>query len=129
MNQFHQNRVTSTLCERRQFQRLTIAVQAELRAQGNEVPIRVETTDISLGGCYVEMALTLCVGTLLNIVLWLGQEKLVVDGRVVTHHPQFGNGIAFTGLSHDSQQKLQRFLENSPSKDQQPVSPLGRLRL
>jgi len=127
VNQVHQDRATSTFCERRQFQRLAIAVQAELRVQGNEIPIRVETTDISLGGCYVEMALTLAVGTLLNVVLWLGDEKLVLDGKVVTHHPQFGNGIAFTGLSQDSSQQLQRFLNSASCKDQHPVSPHGRL--
>jgi len=91
------------------------------------MPIRVETADISLGGCYVEIALTLEVGTPLSIVFWLGHDKLVVDGTVVTRHPQFGNGIEFSGLSPDSQQKLRRFLESASSERNQGGSPRGQL--
>ena len=43
--------------ERRRFQRLKKAVQAELRMARSEAPIRTETADISAGGCYIEMAL------------------------------------------------------------------------
>jgi hypothetical protein len=57
------------------------------------------------------MAVTLAVGTALDIVLWLGPEKTVLSGRVVTSHPQFGNGIEFTLFSGDSQHRLQDFLE------------------
>ncbi|MGO9088381.1 MAG: PilZ domain-containing protein [Candidatus Sulfotelmatobacter sp.] len=124
-----QDGVTNLLSERRRFQRLPIAVQTELRVQGNLMPIRVETADISLGGCYVEMALTLAVGTPLSIVLWLGQEKLAVDGRVATCHPQFGNGIEFTGICSDAQQRLQRFLESASSEDNPGGSPEGERRI
>jgi len=107
--------VANAARERRQFQRWPIAVQT-VRVNGNTMPTRAETADISLNGCSVEMALTLSVGTRLNIVLWLGDEKLVVSGTIVTHHPQFGNGIAFSGLSPDSRQRLRRFLESASSK-------------
>jgi hypothetical protein len=80
-----QDGVASVLCDRRQFQRLHVAVQTELRVQGNEMPIRVETADISMCGCYVEMAVTLDVGTALNIILWLGHEKLAIAGRVASN--------------------------------------------
>jgi len=106
-----QDGVASALCERRQFQRSHMAVQTELRVQGNEMPIRVETADISMSGCYVEMAVTLEVGTALNIVLWLGHEKLAIAGRVVTRHPLFGNGIEFNTPPQDSEQRLQLFLD------------------
>ena len=69
------------------------------------------------------MAFTLGVGTALDIVLWLGQEKLAVNGRVATCHPQFGNGIEFTPISSDAQQRLQRFLERASSEDNPGSSP------
>lgn len=121
-----QNCVTNTFCERRRFRRLPIAVQIELRVKANTVPIRAKTADISLGGCYVEMALTLAVDTTLKIVLWLGHESLAVDGVVVSCHPQFGNGIEFSGLSQDSQLMLQRFLESSSDSSQKSL-PKSRL--
>ena len=106
-----QDCVASSAFERRQFQRLQVPVQTELRGEEIQAPIRIETADISLGGCYVEMAFTLDIGTALNLVLWLGHEKLNIGGRVVSRHPQFGNGIEFTGLSNDFRQRLGRFLE------------------
>lgn len=99
--------------ERRSFPRVPIAVQVELTVAGNPAPIRLATSDLSAGGCYVQMALTLEVGTRLNVVLWLGKEKLSLEGKVVTRHPQFGNGIEFTGVSCNIRAYLQRFLDQA----------------
>jgi len=123
-----QDGVINMLHERRRFRRLPIAVQTESHVRGSQTPIRVETADISLGGCYVEMALTLAVGIPLDVVLWLGDEKLVVDVRVATCHPQSGNGLEFTGMSSDGQQRLQRFLESASSEDSPAGSPEGGRR-
>ncbi len=57
------------------------------------------------------MGVTLAVGTLLDIVLWVGHEKAVLAGRVKTSHPQFGNGIEFIRFSGDSQHRLKDFPE------------------
>jgi len=97
--------------ERRLFQRLTVAVQIEVRAKNDSVPIRLKTTDISVGGCYVEMAITLEPGTLVDVVLWLDQAKLVLEGRVVTRHPHFGNGIEFVSVTPEAEALLQNFLQ------------------
>jgi c-di-GMP-binding flagellar brake protein YcgR len=105
--------LTNTRVDRRQFQRVQLAVQAELFAKGSTIPVRVQTSDISEGGCYIEIPLTFEVGTQLNIAMWLGHEKLVVEGQVVTCHPQFGNGIEFVGLSSAAREQLRRFIENA----------------
>jgi hypothetical protein len=75
--------------------------------------MRLETSDLSLGGCYVEMALTLDIGTRLDIVLWLHGRKLSTRGVVVTRHPQFGNGIEFVGLFSENEHRLRAFLERN----------------
>lgn len=87
---------------------------------GTNVPMRLETSDISLGGCYVEMALTMEVGARLDIVLWLDQQKLTTKGVVVTQHSQFGNGIRFVDISSENEAMLGHFL------DSQIVSPTAR---
>ncbi|MFY9559031.1 MAG: PilZ domain-containing protein [Terriglobales bacterium] len=97
--------------ERRRYLRVQVAVQIEIRPAGTNVPMRLETSDVSLGGCYVEMALTLDVGTKLDIVLWLDQAKVSTKGLVVTRHPQFGNGIAFLQLSSENEARLRAFLD------------------
>lgn len=102
---------SALLAERRRHPRVQIPVQIEIRPAGMDVPMRLETTDLSLGGCYVEMALTLDVGAKLDIVLWLDGQKVSTRGVVVTRHPQFGNGIEFVGMFSDSERRLRYFLE------------------
>ena len=97
--------------DRRQYSRIQIAVQIELRPDGTNVPMRLQTSDFSLGGCYVEMALTLDVGTRLGIVIWLDQQKVTMRGVVVTCHPQFGNGISFLSVSSENEAKLRSLLD------------------
>jgi hypothetical protein len=92
--------------ERRICPRVKAAVQLELRPEGAAAPIRVETSDMSATGCYVEMNMTLAVGSRLSIVLWLGGEKVTAQGVVRTQHPQFGNGIELVGMSVADRDKL-----------------------
>jgi hypothetical protein len=99
----------------------------EIRIEESQEPIRVETADVSISGCYVEMAMTLDVEKALNLVLWLGHKKVSIGGRVVTRHPQFGNGIEFTGALTDFREQLRCFLEggNAVSVDGQSVPEKG----
>lgn len=96
--------------EKRQWPRAKVAAQAELRLEGSAL-IRARTTDLSLGGCYIEMMFTLAVGKELEIVLWLGQSRVAAHATVVTCHPQFGNGFQFTEISADDRDLLETFLE------------------
>src|SRR5947209_18816992 len=97
--------------ERRRFPRTKTAIQLELKSQSSDIPIRTQTSDICQAGCYVEMSITLELGSHLAIVLWLGQEKLIAEGVVVTRHPQFGNGIQFN-LSDQDRTNLARYLRS-----------------
>ena len=97
--------------ERREHSRTPLAIQIELRPDVTNVPMRLQTSDISHGGCYVEMTLTLEVGTRLNIILWLEHTRLALRGVVVTRHPQFGNGIQFLGVSAQDRILLADFLD------------------
>ena len=98
--------------ERRKYPRVQAAVQVELWLEGAPAATRTQTTDLSAGGCYVEMNFTLPVDSNLNMVLWLGDEKLVTKAVVVTHHPYFGNGFRFGDMSQEDQSKLKRFLNS-----------------
>jgi len=73
--------------------------------------MRLETADLSLGGCYVEMATTLDIGTKLDVVVWLDHQKLIAQGVVVTRHTQFGNGIQFAGMAPEDACTLGCFLD------------------
>ncbi len=101
--------------ERRLHRRIPIPIQIELRPKHNPVPIRLKTSDISVGGCYVEMGVTLEPGTSLDIVLWLEHEKMSLEGTVATKHPHFGNGIEFVAVPPQLESRLQQFVEQAES--------------
>jgi len=97
--------------ERRQHPRIEVALQVQVRLQSSDVPLRTQTTDISLGGCYVSMPSTLEVGTMVDLRFWLGDQEVRVGGMVVTCHLQFGNGIMFIGMSFEDKNRLNCYLD------------------
>jgi hypothetical protein len=100
--------------DRRLYPRFTLQVQIELHEEGSDVPIRGETADLSRGGCYIQLSLTLVLGTCLRGRLWLGESLVCFRGRVVTLHPQFGNGIMFLEFEGDGDHVLASYLEKLP---------------
>lgn len=101
-----------SVTERRLWPRTKVAVPTELRVKGRDVPVRVQTSDLSVGGCYVEMMFTFELGTKLEMTMWIGDSKVKTEGMVVTRHLQFGNGIEFTTISTADQLVLSRFLDD-----------------
>jgi hypothetical protein len=97
--------------ERRKYQRAKVAIPIEFKPEGAAVASHAETADISPIGCYVEMSFTLPVGSKLDLVLWIDDQRLATAAVVVTHHPQFGNGMEFRNMSEGDQGKLAYFLE------------------
>jgi len=96
----------------RQHARFKAALPIELRPQGVTAPLRGQTADICLGGCYVEMVFTQEVSTVVDISLWIGDSKIYVKAEVVSKHPSFGNGFKFVYLAKDSVTKLNDYLES-----------------
>ena len=96
----------------RQHARFKAAVPIELRPKGLPTPLRGQTADICLGGCYVEMIFTQEVSTVVDVSLWLGESKVYIKAEVVSKHPSFGNGFRFVHLSKDGTEKLDEYLES-----------------
>ena len=104
--------------KQRQHPRFKAAVPVELRGPGASSPLRAQTGDISLGGCYVEMTSTQAVSKEVEVTLWIGDTKVQAHGVVVSNHPSFGNGIKFTEVPKESKIRLQQFVES--------LNPFGR---
>ncbi len=96
--------------ERREYPRLKLRVPFELRVEGNEMCNRGETSDLGLGGCYIETVFPLPMNTTLDLTLQIGATVVVV-GRVVTCDPNVGNGIRFTRMLPEDREELRAFLE------------------
>jgi len=102
---------TPTEPDRRRHPRYTVQVQIEILQEGNSHPMRLETTDLSRGGCYIQLVTALPLGARLQVTLWLDGAPVAIQGRVVTRHPQFGNGIMFLDFEGDGDQLLNRYLQ------------------
>ncbi|HZQ70433.1 MAG TPA: PilZ domain-containing protein [Terriglobales bacterium] len=98
--------------ERRQHPRLKCLNSVELHPAAATAPIWSKTTEMGLGGCFVEMPMPLPVGTTLKISLWVKDEKLRFSGKVVNSRPGFGVGIQFTEISPEDLQRLKEFLKS-----------------
>jgi len=97
--------------DRRQFVRVKCSIPVELHPVGQTV-IRARASDLSVGGCFVEMPIPLQVNTRCEIALWLGETKLRLKGEVVSTAPGFGIGMRFANTSKQDQELLEQHIAN-----------------
>jgi hypothetical protein len=96
---------------RRRFSRHKISLPLELRDERVNAPLRINATDVSGNGCYVESMQPLPVGTVLRIDFWLDAEHIKITAVVRTCDPGVGNGIEFTGMPPEAKDRMQSYLE------------------
>jgi hypothetical protein len=96
---------------RRRFQRHKISFPLEFRDERVNTPMRVNATDISGNGCYVETVMPLPISTVLRVDFWIDQEHVTASATVRTRDPGVGMGIEFTGLPDDSKKRFQAHLD------------------
>jgi PilZ domain len=96
---------------RRRFARHRISFPLEVRDERVKTPMRVNATDISGNGCYVESILPLAIGTTLRVEFWIESEKFSTSAVVRTSDPGVGMGIEFMGLTPDTKQRVQDHLD------------------
>jgi hypothetical protein len=117
--------------ERRRWPRVKCSVSAEVHVSGQSVSgqsvIWAKASDLSQGGCFIEMAVPLPIDSRFDIALWLGETKLRLQGQVASLAPGFGNGVRFLGLSASNREHLRRFIEPLlPTEPAPRVSSLKR---
>ena len=98
--------------QERKFPRVKVNLPVELRRPVNETPIRAQTADICMGGCYVEMSFTQDVSQEVEVVLWIGENKIRAQGVVVSSHPSVGNGLKFTRMTAQDQERLREYIDS-----------------
>jgi len=103
---------SGTVKDRRKHRRVRTRIPCELTVRGQKSSLRIETSDLSPGGCYVEMMFTLPVGTLVEIRLWIDGIKIDCSAVVATCDPQVGNGIRFVIITSKDQARIQNFVYN-----------------
>lgn len=98
--------------ERRQHRRVQCKLGAELHIEGAEGLVRAEVTNLSFGGCFVEMSALPEEKSRLKLIVWVNDSKLAVKGIVVNRRPGFGISVKFTEMSEEAQEQLRRFVQS-----------------
>lgn len=96
---------------RRAQARYACRLGAEVYLAGTSVPNRCNLTDLSAGGCYLEMALPFQQGAAIEIVVRTYEMKLRLRGTVLTSHPGYGMGIGFELKSKEERANLKQLTE------------------
>jgi PilZ domain len=96
---------------RRLWHRHKISLPLEMRDERVNSPSRINATDVSGNGCYVENMLPMAVGTVLRVDFWLDSERINVTAVVRTCDPGVGNGIEFTGMPPETKDRMQAYLD------------------
>ena len=104
------------MSEQRQHPRFKASVPIELHSPLSEAPLHCTTSDISLGGCYIESMYTFPVGTPVDLQLYL-EDTLLIAAKVVTCYPQVGNGIEFEKILPEDREQLRDFLDALARKE------------
>jgi DNA-binding NarL/FixJ family response regulator len=108
---------------RRDKMRYACRLGAQVFRTGIAVPIHCCLTDLSTGGCYLEVSLPFAKGTSVEIIVHTHEIKLSLRGAVQASHPGFGMGIAFdlkTKDERDTVQKLTDFVVASAESAEEP---------
>jgi CheY-like chemotaxis protein len=103
--------------------RLACKLGAEVYRLGTSVPNRCTLSDISEGGCYVEMPSPLVGQSGVEILVRTADTKLRIRGQVLTTHPGFGMGVRFVFRDSGEREEILRLLAvlaTGPTLDEQP---------
>ena len=122
-SQTENSKLISNAGNRRGELRFACKLGAEVYSLGTSVPNRCTLSDISEGGCYVEMPSPLTGQAGVEILVRTVDTKLRIRGQVLTTHPGFGMGVRFMfrdSVEREEVLRLLAVLAAGPTLDEQP---------
>src|SRR5579862_958173 len=96
---------------RRAQVRYTCRLSAEVYRTGKGVPTHCSLTDLSAGGCYLEVPLPFPKEASVEILVRTEDMKLRLRGTVLASHPGFGMGVAFELKTKEEQANVKKLTD------------------
>jgi PilZ domain len=96
--------------ERRRNLRFPFSAEVELTESKSGAKIKGRTSDLGLGGCYIDTLSPLAIGTEAKIRIVRENESFEAEVKVVYSQVGFGMGIAFVSAQPKQFQIFQRWL-------------------
>jgi hypothetical protein len=97
--------------ERRRAPRYPIIADAEITEIVSDAKLSARTSDLSVGGCFLEMLNPSPDGTEIRVRISHANTTFTALGRVVFLFPNMGMGVMFTNVDANQQAVLQKWLE------------------
>jgi CheY-like chemotaxis protein len=104
-------RLRSEPSNRRGQTRYACRLGAEVYQQGSSVRNYCHLSDLSPGGCYLEMPLAFSTGTAVEIIVRTHEMKLRLSGAVKASHPGYGMGVSFTLNTKNERGGVQQLID------------------
>jgi c-di-GMP-binding flagellar brake protein YcgR len=79
-------------------------------AEQDDPPIRCQLTDLSLGGCYLEISSPFPVSSRVTLSMRAGGVEVRAQGLVRVMHPDKGMGVEFTQATPEHRAAVEKFL-------------------
>jgi hypothetical protein len=105
------NRLRSQLDNRREQTRYACRLGAEVFRAGTSVRNYCHLSDLSPGGCYLEMPLIFPPSSAVEITVRTHEMKLRVSGEVKTSNPGHGMGILFKLNTKEEREGVQQLID------------------
>lgn len=77
----------------------------------DDPPVSCKLTDLSLGGCYLEMTSPFPVRTLVVLSMRVGNLQVKAEGVVRVMHPEIGMGVEFTQKTKQQREHVEAFIQ------------------
>ncbi len=77
----------------------------------DDPPVACKLTDLSLGGCYLELTSPYPVRTRLTLSMRAAESEVKVEGIVRVMHPEIGMGVEFTQKTGVQKEQVEQFIQ------------------
>lgn len=109
--------------EQRQHPRFKCQNSVEIHTQAG-ASFWATLADLSVGGCYIEMAIPLQPGNKVRVGIWIGEIKVWADCEVAYSTPGCGVGLRFLRIAESDVERIRQFL--APLKSIAKTPGLGK---
>jgi c-di-GMP-binding flagellar brake protein YcgR len=86
--------------------------QQSPESEKDDPPVRCKLTDLSLGGCYLEIASPFPPRTRIVLSMRAGDLELHVEGVVRVMHPELGMGVEFNQTTIEHRNHVEKFIQS-----------------
>jgi hypothetical protein len=101
--------------ERRRAPRYPFIAEAEVTEIATDTKLNAKTSDLSIGGCFLDMLNPSPEGTEIQVRISHASTTFTARGRVVFVFPNMGMGVVFTSVEDNPLAILQKWLSELSS--------------